>query len=553
MSVAAEVCPDKRVAIIRFSNPPVNALSKKLCTRLKEAVASAQQDASIRAILLMSGEGLPFSGGADIKEFDNPPSRDNAEVGPLSLLIEEIESATVPTVACIHKYAFGGGLEVALACHYRVSMPTALLGLPEVKLGLIPGAGGTQRLPRLVGWEAAVRMVLTGDPLPSTEAHGIGLVDAVAKGGKEAGAALQEVALTVVNDPKTGCHRRTINFPVPSNALNPLETCQTFAKKAGIKVEASDRGGEAFQGALEALAAAALPDPRRGLDLEARVFNRLLRSEQSKARRYVFFSERRVASDHHLGLRGDESLVEIRHVGVVGGGTMGAGIAIAFLDAGARVTLVEVTTEALARAHEVVQGIVASRVRRGLMSAAQAAVWASQRRFQGTLSLGDLSETDLVVEAVFEDMALKKDIFRRLDAQCRPSTILATNTSTLSIDDIAAVTRRPDRVLGMHFFSPAHMMRLVEVVRGQASSTAVVGALAAVIKRMKKVCVAVGNCDGFVGNRMLFSYQKELQLMVSGRMGGSWRHLHSSVYAPTRVPPPVLFLIARVYRHLTLR
>jgi 3-hydroxyacyl-CoA dehydrogenase len=232
---------------------------------------------------------------------------------------------------------------------------------------------------------------------------------------------------------------------------------------------------------------------------------------------------------------------------------MGAGIAIAFLDAGARVTLVEVTTEALARAHEVVQGIVASRVRRGLMSAAQAAVWASQRRFQGTLSLGDLSETDLVVEAVFEDMALKKDIFRRLDAQCRPSTILATNTSTLSIDDIAAVTRRPDRVLGMHFFSPAHMMRLVEVVRGQASSTAVVGALAAVIKRMKKVCVAVGNCDGFVGNRMLFSYQKELQLMVSGRMGGSWRHLHSSVYAPTRVPPPVLFLIARVYRHLTLR
>jgi len=229
-----------------------------------------------------------------------------------------------------------------------------------------------------------------------------------------------------------------------------------------------------------------------------------------------------VARNHHQDLA--EGLPKMKHVGVVGGGTMGAGIAVAFLDAGVRVTLVEVKTEALARAHEVVQGIITSRVRRGQMTAVQAASLAASGRFQGSLMLRALGGCDIVVEAVFEDMALKNDIFSKLDELCGPKTILATNTSTLSIDEIARATKREGQVIGMHFFSPAHMMKLVEVVRGKATSEATIAAVAAVTKPMKKVCVVVGNCDGFVGNRMLFSYQKELQFMVRalGSGGGVW-------------------------------
>eukprot|EP00624_Nannochloropsis_granulata_P001558 evm.model.NODE_17712_length_11926_cov_30.118900.3 len=524
MSVSTSILPETNVAVIRFVNPPVNALSKATCKALHHAVAAAKKDASVRAILLIAGKGLPFSGGADIKEFDTSPSQ-NDEIGPLSLLIEEMEAATIPIVACIHKYAFGGGLELALACHYRVAMPDARLGLPEVKLGLIPGAGGTQRLPRLVGLEMALRMIVTGNPIPATAAHKAGLVDVLVGDVKGGDTALMQAAVAFVF-PQRGAvvpERRAIDLQVPdfaasssssssSSSSPPLELCHSLAKKAGLKIDMPTRGGKAQHGCCEAIAAAALPDPQEGLRVETRIFNRLLHSEQSKARRHVFFSERMVALNHHLDLAG--SVPTMKHVGVVGGGTMGAGIAVAFLDAGVRVTLVEVQPEALARAHEVVQGIISSRVRRGQMTPVQAAALATSGRFQGTLCLQDLGECDMVVEAVYEDMALKKDIFARLDSFCSPKTILATNTSTLSIDEIAKGTKREGRVIGMHFFSPAHLMKLVEVVKGEKTLPETIAAVAAVTKPMKKVCVVVGNCDGFVGNRMLFSYQKELQFMV---------------------------------------
>ncbi|GAB5031218.1 3-hydroxyacyl-dehydrogenase [Nannochloropsis oceanica] len=525
MSVSTSILPETCVAVIRFSNPPVNALSKATCRALHHAVAAAKKDARVRAILLIAGEGLPFSGGADIKEFDTSPSRSN-EVGPLSLLIEEMEAATIPVVACIHNYAFGGGLELALACHYRVAMPDARLGLPEVKLGLIPGAGGTQRLPRLVGLEIALKMIVTGNPIPATAAHKSGLVDVLVGDGKGGDAALMQASLAFVC-PKRGAAvpvRRAIDLQVPEFAASssssstssstspPLELCHSLAKKSGIKIDVPTRGGTAQHGCCEAIAAAALLDPQEGLRIETSIFNRLLQSEESKARRHVFFSERMVALNHHVDLAGSTPIM--KHVGVVGGGTMGAGIAVAFLDAGVRVTLVEVQAEALARAHEVVQGIITSRVRRGQMTPGQAAALATSGRFHGTLSIQDLGECDMVVEAVYEDMALKKDIFMRLDSHCSPKTILATNTSTLSIDEIAKCTKREGRVIGMHFFSPAHLMKLVEVVKGAKTLPETIAAVAAVTKPMKKVCVVVGNCDGFVGNRMLFSYQKELQFMV---------------------------------------
>lgn len=527
MSASTSILPGMNVAVIRFSNTGsvVNALSKATCKALQHAMADAKKDASVRAILLIAGEGLPFSGGADIKEFDTSPSRNN-EIGPLSLLIEEIEAATIPVVACLHKYAFGGGLELALACHYRVAMPDTRLGLPEVKLGLIAGAGGTQRLPKLVGLESALKMIVTGNPIPATAAHKIGLVDVLVGDGKGGDAALVQAAVAFVCPQGGGVVpiRRAIDLQAPdftssSSSSSPLEFCRSLAKKAGLKVDVPARGGDAQHGCFEAIAAAALTDPQEGLRIETRIFNRLLHSEQSKARRHVFFSERMVALNHHLDLAG--SLHKMKHVGVVGGGTMGAGIAVAFLDAGVRVTLVEVKTEALARAHEVVQGIITSRVRRGQMTSAQAAALATSGRFKGSLLLRDLGGCDLVVEAVFEDMALKQDIFARLDSFCDAKTILATNTSTLSIDEIAKATRREGQVIGMHFFSPAHMMKLVEVVWGKATSEATIAAVAAVTKPMKKVCVVVGNCDGFVGNRMLFSYQKELQFMVCARWVGS--------------------------------
>jgi len=525
MSVSTSIHPGTGVAVIRFTNPPVNALSKATCKALQHAVAATKKDAGVRAILLIAGEGLPFSGGADIKEFDTSPSRNN-EIGPLSLLIEEIEAATIPIVACLNKYAFGGGLELALACHYRVAMPDARLGLPEVKLGLIPGAGGTQRLPRLVGLETALEMIVTGSPIQAMVAHKAGLVDALGENGKGGDAALVQAAISFVCPPSGAAVpvRRAIDLQVSdftassSSSSSPFELCRTLAKKAGLKVDVPVRGGDAQHGCFEAIAAAALPDPQEGLRVETRIFNRLLHSEQSKARRHVFFSERMVALNHHLDLA--EGLPKMKHVGVVGGGTMGAGIAVAFLDAGVRVTLVEVKNVALARAHEVVQGIITSRVRRGQMTAAQAAALAASGRFQGSLLLRDLRGCDMVVEAVFEDMVLKKFIFARLDAFCDAKTILATNTSTLSIDEIAKATKREGQVIGMHFFSPAHMMKLVEVVRGKATSEATIAAVAAITKPMKKVCVVVGNCDGFVGNRMLFSYQKELQFMVSAQWKG---------------------------------
>jgi 3-hydroxyacyl-CoA dehydrogenase len=516
--------PSSNIVVLRFSNPPVNALSRATCAALHEAIIKSKQDLTIQAIILLGGDGLPFSAGADITEFDDsvPVTEDSTRVAPLARLTKEIEDAPIPIIACINKYALGGGLELALACHYRIALPHARLGLPEVKLGLIPGAGGTQRLPRLVGLETALKMIVTGNPIQAKEGKKAGLVDEIAQPSDSAtDALLQAAAVFLKQKQNKPAVRRTKDLPVPglsvtsgSNTNAALELCRAAAKSLSISSVA--RGGDAQQGCLEAVAAAVTSFSTRkfgeGLAIESRIFARLMQSEQSKALRHVFFVERMTAMSHHSDLVSSNE--KMQHVGVVGGGTMGAGIAVAFMDAGVRrVTLVEVKAEALQAAEKVIQGIYASRVRRGLTTVEQAKATVTSC-FRGSLALQDLAETDMVVEAVYENMQLKKDIFGKLDSFCHPRTILATNTSTLSIDEIAQATQRPGKVIGMHFFSPAHMMKLVECVKGAATSPESIAAVAKVAKEMKKVCVVVGNCHGFVGNRMLLSYKKELEFLV---------------------------------------
>ena len=474
------------VAVLAIRNPPVNALSHAVRAGLWAAMDRAEDEA--RAVVIL-GEGRTFIAGADISEFGRPPKEPW-----LPALCDRIEASPLPVVAAIHGTALGGGLEVALAAHYRVAVPSAKVGLPEVLLGIIPGAGGTQRLPRLTGAEAALDLVTTGRHVPAGDALDLGILDRVEEGEPRViGLAYARELLAEGTGP-----RRVSELPRPE----PLDWDTAHAKAL-----AKGRGQIAPAAAVRAVQAASEMDYPEGLARERGLFGELMESPQREGLIHAFFAERAVSKLPEL--KGVEPR-EVSHVGVIGGGTMGSGIATACLLVGLPVTMVEASGEALARGEGTVAKNLDGAVARGKMS--------DDRRtaveFAGATGMDALGAADLVVEAVFEEMDVKKDVFGRLDAAAKPGAVLATNTSYLDVDEIAAATSRPEDVIGLHFFSPAHVMRLLEVVVGERTAPEVVATGFALAKRLGKVAVRAGVCDGFIGNRILSHWRMAVDHMV---------------------------------------
>jgi 3-hydroxyacyl-CoA dehydrogenase len=476
------------VGVITGDNPPVNALGHALRQGLAECLDQGLADAQAKALVLIFA-GRTFSAGADIKEFGKP-----LLAPTLQTVIDKLDAAAKPVVAAIHGTAFGGGLELALACHYRCAVPTALLGLPEVKLGLLPGAGGTQRLPRLIGVEPALRMITSGDPIGAAEAKRLGLVDETVTGDLAAGAVAYAQTLT---QPR---RVRDLTDKLKEAAANP----GLFAALAKDLAKRS-RGDEAPLRCLEAVQASTKLDFAAGIAKERQLFVEAMGSPQSAARRYFFFAEREAAKIPDLPK--DTPVRPVRRAAVLGAGTMGGGIAMTFANAGIPVALIDVSRQALERGLANIEKNYASTVSKGRLS--QGDLDARLALIRGSTEFDVMADADLVIEAVFEEMGLKQEIFGKLDKVCRPDAVLATNTSTLDVNKIAAATSRPEQVIGMHFFSPANVMKLVEVVRGAKTSKETIATAMALTKALDKVGVLVGVCDGFVGNRMLHQYTRE--------------------------------------------
>ncbi|MGQ0662820.1 MAG: 3-hydroxyacyl-CoA dehydrogenase NAD-binding domain-containing protein [Pseudomonadota bacterium] len=480
-----------RVGVILVDNPPVNALGLATRRGLIDALDRGLADEGATALVLAAA-GRTFMAGADIREFGKPPQPPD-----LREVIARFEASAKPVVAAIHGTGLGGGLELALGCHYRVAARDARVGLPEIKLGLLPGAGGTQRLPRLVGVETAIDMILSGDHIPAEKAMALGLLDAIVEGDLVAGAVAFAERLAPGALPRVRDRGDKL-------AAQP----EVFAARR--KDAAKARGQIAPSRALDAIEAAARLPFEAGLKRERELFAELHASPQSKALIHIFFAEREAARIPDLSA--DTPTREVRRAAVVGAGTMGGGIAMCFANAGIPVHVVEASAEALARGLGVVRANYAASVAKGRLD--QAAMDMRMDLLAGTLAYDDIGAADIVVEAVFEDMDLKKPMFARLDQVCKPGAILATNTSSLDIDEIAAVTRRPADVIGAHFFSPANVMRLLEIVRGKATSKETIATVIKLARPLGKVPVLVGVCDGFVGNRMLHQYGQQAEFML---------------------------------------
>ncbi|MCS7026997.1 MAG: 3-hydroxyacyl-CoA dehydrogenase NAD-binding domain-containing protein [Bryobacteraceae bacterium] len=491
---------DGDVAVITVNNPPVNALSPGVPEGIAACLQRAQQDDRVRAVVLI-GAGRSFIAGADIKEFGKITSGSKARGEGLHPLLYALEDSPKPVTAAIHGQAFGGGLEVAMACAYRVAVPEARLGQPEVKLGLIPGAGGTQRLPRLVGVAKAIEMCQFGEPVSASEAARLGLVDQLVEGDLVTGAVA--FARRMADQPVNKVRQRDALLGTPE------QNSPIFARAREL-AQTRQRDLIAPRAAIEAIEAATKLPFYEGIQQEAQLFEQCLFSSQSKALIHVFFAERAAAKIPDLPK--DTPVQPVQKAGIVGAGTMGVGIAMTYANAGIPVVLKDVSQQALDRALAAIQRQYAQSVAKGRFS--QAVMEERLGRIQLSLDDRDLEEADIVVEAVFENMALKKEIFSRLDQIAKPGAILATNTSTLSIDEIAAATSRPHQVVGHHFFSPAHVMRLLEIVRGRQTSLPVLAASLALARRLGKVAVVVGNCRGFVGNRMFGPYRREAQFLI---------------------------------------
>lgn len=483
-----------RVGVITIDNPPVNALGQAVRQGLWEALESALADNQAEAIVVLGG-GRTFPAGADIREFGQP-----IEAPDLSDVIHAFEACDKPVVAAIHGTALGGGLEVALGCDYRVAIASARLGLPEVNLGLLPGGGGTQRLPRLIGAQAALEFMVDGKPVAASKAHELGLVDAVLEGELPAAALAYAEQLLDDGAPLRPVRAMTVT-PPPSNFFSRFESGIARRK----------RGFPAPFRIIKAVRTAVLSDFDEGMARERELFDELMQSPESAAQRHVFFAERAVARVD--GIARDTPVRAIQSVGIIGAGTMGGGIAMNFLSAGLPVTLVEQTQEALDRGVSIIRRNYEASADKGRISDEQ--VEACMQRLSTTLSYDDLGAADLIIEAVFENMAVKKQVFAELDRVAKKGAILASNTSTLDIDEIAASITRPADVIGMHFFSPANVMKLLEVVRGKASAGDVVATVMGLAKGIGKVAVCVGVCDGFVGNRMLHQRQRQALALVA--------------------------------------
>jgi 3-hydroxyacyl-CoA dehydrogenase len=500
MSELVTLTRDGEIGIITVNNPPVNALSPGVPEGIGSAIEQVKNDPSIIGAVMI-GAGQTFIAGADIREFGKITSGERKRgIEFLSLLLS-IEDCPKPLVAAIHGTAFGGGLEVAMAFHYRVAAPSAQVGQPEVKLGLIPGAAGTQRLPRLAGVAQAVRMCVDGNPIGAREACSSGIIDCIVEGDLLPGAItfLREKASE--KPPKT----RERNDQLGSEAENAgiFSAAREQAKK-------SARGMIAPLAAIDAVEAATKLPFEEGCAKEAELFKECLFSDQSKALIHVFFGEREVSKIPDIPK--ETKQFEIKKAAVVGAGTMGGGIAMNYANAGIPVIVKETTQEALDRGLATVRKNYENSVKKGRFT--QDEMDKRMARITPTLSYDGFEEVDIVTEAVFEGMELKKEVFAELDKVCKPGAILASNTSTLNIDEIASATARPEFVIGNHFFSPANVMRLLEIVRGKATNKNVIATSMALAKRLKKVGVLVGNCYGFVGNRMLHQYGREAQFLV---------------------------------------
>jgi 3-hydroxyacyl-CoA dehydrogenase len=482
------------ILVIVSNNPPVNALAAPVRQGLVAGIEEAAKDDAVKAVVIRC-DGRTFFAGADITEFTKPP------IMPLlPEVVDIIEASTKPVIAAIHGTALGGGLEVTLGCHYRIAVPSAKLGVPEVKLGLLPGAGGTQRLPRVAGIEAAVEMCATGTPISAKKAAELGLVDRLA--GEDS---LADDAIAFAREMIGSGVRRTRDLPVKGDPAAIDAFRQANARKF--------RGFDAPESNMKAVEAAARLPFDEGIAEERRLFTELMFGVQSAAQRHIFFAERQASKID--GLPEDVKLRDVRKVGVIGAGTMGGGISMNFLSVGIPVTIVETAQEALDRGVATIRKNYEATAAKGRITTAQ--VEAAMGLLTPTLSLEDLADCDLVIEAIFENMDVKKEVFGKLDKIAKPGAILASNTSYLDVNEIAASTSRPQDVLGMHFFSPANVMKLLEVVRGAKTAPDVLATAMAIGKKIGKVAVVAGVCDGFIGNRMLKPRQFEaMNLLIEG-------------------------------------
>jgi 3-hydroxyacyl-CoA dehydrogenase len=486
---------DGEVLVVVSNNPPVNALGQAVRAGLKREIEAGLADDGVKAIVIRC-DGRTFFAGADITEFGKPPQ------GPsLPETLDAMEASDKPVVAAIHGTALGGGCEVALACHYRVAVPSAKLGLPEVKLGLIPGAAGTQRLPRLVGAEAALPLVVGGDPIPAKKAQAIGLVDAlVGEDSLEADAVA--FARTKIGQPVPRASEGTKN----QDGVRDPDIFDKFRSSQARKI----RGFDAPNAAIEAVKAAGELPYAEGVKRERELFMKLMTGTQSAAMRHYFFAER--AANKIDDVPADTPLIPINKVGIIGAGTMGGGIGMNFLSAGIPVTILEMQQDALDRGTGTIRKNYENTAKRGRMT--DEAVEKAMGLLKPTLNYEELADCDLVIEAVYENMDVKKQVFAKLDEVVKEGAILASNTSYLDVDEIATATRRPGYVLGMHFFSPANVMKLLEIVRGKETRADVLATVMKLAKTIGKVAAVSGVCPGFIGNRMLSPRQQQANALI---------------------------------------
>ncbi|WP_247658088.1 3-hydroxyacyl-CoA dehydrogenase NAD-binding domain-containing protein [Aquabacter sp. L1I39] len=483
-----------RVALLTIDNPPVNSLGHSVRQGLAAGIAKALGDAAVDAVVIR-GAGRMFCGGADIRQFNTPA----ATAEPLTRdILSAVENGRKPVIAAIHGVALGGGLELALGCHYRIIAPDAKVGLPEIKLGIIPGGGGTQRLPRLAGIAAAVEMILGGAAVSAGRALELGIVDRIAEGDLTGEALAFAAEVAELGD-------------LPLAALRPAPADDDgIIAREEARMSGARRTGAAERAAVAAIAAAATQPFEAGLAFERAQFLTLLEGTESKAIRHLFLAER--AAVKVPGITGVAAPHEVKSVGIIGAGTMGGAIAMAFANAGIPVTLVEREDTALERGLSAIRKNYGITVAKGRLAAED--MEARIARISPTTDLAALADADLIIEAVFEDMAVKQTLFRQLDGICKPGAVLATNTSRLNVNEVAAATARPEAVIGLHFFSPANVMRLLEIVRADKTAPEVIATSMAVAQHIGKTPVLVGVCEGFVGNRMLTAYWREAGFLL---------------------------------------
>ena len=486
------------VAVLTLNSPPVNALSANVREGLNNGVSAAIDDESVKSIVIVC-EGRTFIAGADITEFGQAPK------GPSLYEVQDmIENSPKPVVAAIHGTALGGGLEVALTCHYRIAVPSAKCGLPEVNLGLLPGAGGTQRLPRIVGAQKALVMMTSGEHVPANKCHEMGLVDEMANENQ-----LEEDAIVfankIVSEGRPLVKVRDADEKIKSDKGNDA-LFSDFRKAISRKT----RGFLAPEYNIQCIEAAVNLPFEEGMKVEQDLFMKLMTGSQSAAQRYMFFAQRQVTKIPDI--EKETPLKDINSVGVIGAGTMGGGISMNFANAGIPVTIVEQSQERLDKGLGIIRKNYENTAAKGRITSEQ--VEERMSLINGQTSIESLDSQDLIIEAVFENMDLKKDIFKQLDSICKEGAILASNTSALDVNEIADVTSRPEDVIGLHFFSPANIMKLLEIVRGDKTSKSVVASSLAVAKRIQKIAAVVGVCPGFVGNRILAQRQREANKLI---------------------------------------